>query len=301
MPNNLEKEFEKTGVEPVTPTGGESDPPKKAEETKVVEGDDKGGKGKSDNRLDENYFRELLRKSDERQEQLIGRIESGFNKISEALSTGPAAPAVTPLAEPQPTGNPLDKFSVDQLNIALAEGKIPDEQKAGYQNYISQRIAKEVGAATAKDIIQEHDRETTALGKRRQALETAQERFPDLGNKNSKFYKSVDKMIQQRGKAWLNNNPMAILDAANAVAVAQNVKPARRQIESRPANRRDNFTPVGLENDEPMLSDDQQSAIEKKLGPALGKNPDGTPRKFNREEIAKGHQYYTKTGHLRIK
>jgi hypothetical protein len=204
----LRKELE--GVEPTPPIGTEDDPineEPKEPETSPAEGEGDGNDGESgDDRPKENWYREMVRKQEQFQERMQTQFLEAQERMAESFRTAQAPP-------PDQNGDPLASKTVDELKALRSQ--VPDEQKAAFEEYliertISDRVEEKLGAFTAQH---------ASVSQREQAAQDAVNRFPDLADPTSDFAKAANAKLKKLGKSYINNNPRAVLDVANEVAL----------------------------------------------------------------------------------
>lgn len=174
------------------------------------EGDeDQGG------RTIENVYRELSRKQEEFQERMMQQMAESQKMLVEAIQTR------TPEPEKN-SGNTFDDMSVSQLEEFRAQvAENNPEYLQQFDTYLQQRRVDE----TVEQRLQQYRQKDQMESRRKQANETAVTRYPELGQKNSNFYRAVNSRLQEMGREWVESNPRAVLDAANDVAVEMGMTP----------------------------------------------------------------------------
>jgi len=251
-------------------------------EGQAPEGDEP--KEQSKDRPDENYFREMIRKGEEREERMIALME----RMTEARA-----------ADPQPvkqSGNGLDDRSVEELK-GLRD-QVPDEKKAAFDTYLNERIVRD----EIDKRMQDFEHRTQARTARERYGQEAVNRYPQLADSTSDFAKKVNAKLKTLGKAYIDSNPRAIVDVANEVAISTGT--AWRGNETQ--GRRPRQTPTGKKGSAPVqnskskdggfMSEDRAKEIAAKLSRGL---PSG--KKFDVDKIRERANEYDQNRDLFIK
>lgn len=262
-------------VEPVEPV--EPDPVKKD--------DDKG------ERTLDNVRGELVRKledsekrSDTKLDAILTRMDNMQGDIAGRNQAPPDKPASTP------GGNPLDSYSVDQLQLALVNEQVDEPTKQSINAYLPVRVARD----EARRIGEENRLTDVAARTRQEANQAAVDRYPDLVNPATQLHKEVNRILLARGSQ--TQNPTAVLDAANEAA-------ARLGFEMKAPSRQPRVpqTPAGVNNQAPVsgdpneyegMTDTEIDAIASKLDHLLGRNKDGTKKTFDKDFIREQSKIY---------
>jgi hypothetical protein len=190
-----------------------------------------------------------------------------------------------------PGGNPLDTYSVDQLQAALVNDQVDDVTKQSITAYIPVRVARE----EARRIGDENRLTDAAARTRSEANQAAVDRYPDLVDPATSLHKEVNRILLARGSQTAN--PTAVLDAANEAAARLGVgikAPGRKpRVPGKPGGL-DNQAPVGdpAGEDYAGMTDAEIDAIAPKLAHLLGRNKDGTPKTFDRDFIKERSKLY---------
>lgn len=263
-------DFEGQGADPGDDDGGDDD------------GDGKGSKG----RTAENVHREMSRKFEqERKErqQFQERMLGMFERLTENFGRPePAKPD-------NQNGDSLSNLTVTQLKNMRAQ--VPAEQKAAFEEYLVERMVDEQVEAKVGKTLKAQNLTTT----RKQVAQEAVNLYPDLADNTSEFYQKVDKELRQRGEAYANNNPHAVLDVAAYVAartgVVQNV---RNRAPGAPASKRN--APPAKKQDDGGLPVERANSLASALQGALPKG-----KKFNIDKVRKASKVYLDNAELFVK
>lgn len=212
------------------------------------EGDeDQGG------RTIENVYRELSRKQEEFQERMFQQLTESQKLLADAVQTRTEQPE-------QKSGNTFDDMSLDQLEQFRNDVQENNpEYLAQFDSYLQRRRVDE----TVEQRLQQYRQRDQMDARRKQSNETAVQRYPELGQPNSSFYRTVNSRLQEMGREWVESNPRAVLDAANDVAVEMGVTPNthRPAIRGTMANRdMGGGAPVGRAEEKKELPKSGQSA-----------------------------------------
>jgi hypothetical protein len=234
-------------------------------------------------RPDENYFREMIRKSEEREERMLTMME----KLAEAREA-PAQPV-------KQSGNGLDDRSVEELR-GLRD-QVPDERKAEFDAYLNQRIVREEVEKRLSDFEQRSQARTA----RERYGQEAVNRYPELSDPSSDFAKKVNSKLKSLGKKYIDANPRAIVDVANEVAISTgqawrgNTRQGRRPKKS-PAGGKGTSPVKEGQKKEGFLAEKRAEEIASKLSRGL---PEG--KKFDLDKIRERANEYDKNRDLFIK
>ena len=281
------------GVKPDSPAGVTEDPPVETPEPEEGEanaaetGHGEGEEGEG--RTIENVYRELSRKQIEDaeanrafQERMIGALGEITSKISEYRE--PAKPD-------QSTGNTLDEYSVSQLDGL--RGQVPEEKLVEFDAYVMNRkIDAKVDEKVGK-FSQAQSFET----KRETSVQEAMNRFTDLNDPDSEFYKDVDKELRSRGADYSKGNAQAILDTASYVAASTGYgvrQAAQPRIPSQQGRR--TGAPVQQEEDKGGMTTERAEELAAGLQNAL---PPG--KKFDIKKIRENANEYIENSDLFIR
>jgi hypothetical protein len=206
-----------------------------------------------------NIYREFARKQQDHEERMTKRFESVIDRLNESLRAIPQT-ASEPVEQ---DGNQLDKTPLDQLR--QMRGQVPEEQKVAFEDYLIERTIKEETNKFKSEFTRAHE---VGLA-RRESNQMAMNRYPELQDKASDFYKFVAREIGLRGgKKYISTNPTAVLDVANEVAQSQGLQPQAARRLSRltphqPAANKGN-KPV-QSSDTETISDEKANAIKQRL------------------------------------
>ncbi len=247
------------------------------------DGEGEGDKG----RTNENIYREVSRKLEKQQADNAAFQERILNKFAE-IAENIAKPA-----EPDNTnGDDLSRRSVAELKTLRAQ--VPEDKKEAFEEYIVERMVQE--RVEASMTVSEQTR--NAGDTRKQSTQAAVNMYPDLVKGESEFAREVDNELRLRGKTYAENNPHALMDVANAVALRQGVRQRtnpRIPGGGRTANK-GNSAPANQKSDELSQSRERANAIADRLQGALPKG-----KKFNIDKMRKTTEEYTKNADLFIR
>lgn len=271
---SLEEELK--GVNPVSP-------PEPEEPTKV-EPPEKEGEGEG--RTLDNVRGEFARKfgeTDAKLDAVLGRIDAMQADIAGRNQPSPDKPAGTP------GGNPLDSYSIDQLQAAVVNDQVDDATKQSITAYLPVRAARDEATRIGK----ENRQSDVMVREQEKANQTAVDRYPDLADPATPMHKEVNRILLARGSQ--PTNPNAVLDAANEAAsrLGVNVTEATRRPRV-PGKPLGGAAPVGDVNGEEYegMSDEEIAEIAPGLQHLLGRNKDGTPKVFDTKFIKERSKLY---------
>jgi len=112
----------------------------------------------------------------------------------------------------------LDDMTIEQLEQARAN--VPEEQRAAFETYLTDRkIDAKVNAKLAS-----YKQESTFSDAEERANATAFDRWPELRDKSSEFYRTANRILADMGKT-ADTNPRAVLDAANEAGLELGLSP----------------------------------------------------------------------------
>lgn len=211
-------------------------------------------------------FGEISKQSQDFQNSIMRRLDDLASRISGRQP------------ETQQPKTKLEDYSVAELQAYMTALPADNPQRAQVEAVITDKIVNEKIDARVQDIT---GRERLKVTKR-EAVRVATERYPDLRNESTDFWKQVDQELRYRGDGYAQSNPNAVLDVANEVAQRMGVQAKRNvrttvRVPDRPANRRDGAAPV-QKDEQFAMSEEEANQIAEKLETALG-------RKFKPEEI----------------
>lgn len=242
------------------------------------EGDEGAGEGKEPGRTIDNVYRELSRKQEEFQRQMLEQQ----NKLIETLARK---------AEPEPekkTGNSLDDMSVQELESFRAQVVEASPEKVGeFDAYLNQRRVD----AQVNSRMSDWENRQKVEQLRSKAQQDAIRRYPELSQRGSEFYNAVNGRLNELGDSYVGANPRAVLDAANDVAAEMGVSPRQAgkaaQMRGRVAGKA-NANPKAQEPEKREgMSDDQLDVISQRLQSAMPKG-----KKFDKKAIREREKFY---------
>ena len=229
--------------------------------------DGNGSEDQKGDRSSENYYRELIRKSEEREERMLHMME----RLAES-SAAPPPPV-------KKSGDSLDDRSIEELD-GLRD-QVPEDRRAAFDSYLNKRRVTEEVETRMTDL----ERRTEVRTARQGAGQEAVNRYPDLADPGSDFAKKVNAKLRTLGRPYIDANPRAIVDVANEVAISEGRQfrsaPGRRPKGSQ-ANR--SSTPVDNESrgsKGKFQSTEETAEIAKRLSRALPKGKEFDIAKIN--------------------
>lgn len=249
---------------------------------------------KVDDRPPENIRGELLRRMDKAQAEQNAKIDAIADRFEAALQDVAGrlqAPSNQPTT--QPGGNPLDQYSIEDLQAAMVNEQVPEETRRTIQAYLPVRVARE----EARTISMQNRSEDKAERTRSEARQAAVDRFPELLDPTSKLHQETNRIILARRQQGITDTPTTILDAANEAfqrvgPESQPNDPRRVRIPGRPAGNRQDAPVKSQDDDQVDLTDAEIDAIAPKLQHVMGRNPDGTPKTFDRKWLKERAKLY---------
>jgi hypothetical protein len=232
--------------------------------------DDPDGNDGKDGRSIENVRGELLRKMEKQNEALMAELRA----LREANQYRP---------EPKPDSSKpktLDDMSVAELE--QMKDSIPEDKRAAFGQYLIERKAAEI----ARNEVERYRKVDSFESAEKHANEKAFSRWPQLHNKSSEFYQVTNRILQEMGPD-ADNNPRAVLDAANEAGLELRLTPQtygarieRREPGSVQGGRTSRPT-KGRKDDVIDMESDEQRAIRDRLATAM------PGKKFTKEQLAR--------------
>lgn len=245
-------------------------------------GDADSGQSKEP-RTPDNVRGELLRKH----EQLSSTMEQRFARI-EGLLQGISQQQPAPQHQ-----NPAQPTSVDQMTSQQLEAlrpQVPEDKRPELDRLIAQRRIDESVAARVDARLADQSRQQMRI----EANKTAYGRWPELRDPGSHLYQVTNQVLNERGSG-VNNDPRALLDAANEAGMRLGLQP-----KSHARSFTDVSIPAGSqptpEQGGKGMSKDEAAAIAQRLQNAL---PGG--KKFNLDRATELHGQYVEHKDLYIK
>lgn len=229
---------------------------------------DEGGKDKEGRSL-ENVRGELLRKMQKQNEEMMAEIR----RLQEASQYRP---------EPKPETKDKPK-TLDDMSVAELEqyrDQVPEENKAQFERYITERRAAEI----ARNTILEERQKDTFTNAESKANEKAFGRWPQLHDKSSEFYRVTDRILKEMGPG-ADTNPRAVLDAANEAGLELGLTPqsfrprVRRREPGDVQTGRTSRPPKSGKDDVMDVNSEEHQAIQKRLAQAM------PGKKFTKEQL----------------
>lgn len=249
-----------------------------------ADGEDEGGESSEPkgDRPPENYFRELIRKSEEREERMLQMMERLAD--SSAVRSEPV----------KKSGDSLDDRSIEELE-GLRD-QVPEDRRAAFDAYLNKRRVQ----AEVDSRMTALEKKTQVQTARQQAGQEAVNRYPDLADPTSDFARKVNAKLRTLGRSYIDANPRAIVDVANEVAISEGrgfrSQPGRRPKGSQ-AKRQN--TPVDGESrkgKKQFQSKEETAKIAARLSRGLPKG-----KKFDVDKINERANDYDKNRDLFIK
>jgi hypothetical protein len=245
------------------------------------DGEGSEGEGEKPGRTIENVYRELSRKNEEFQSQMMSQFMDVQRQLVEALKTK---------SEPEKKTGTLDDMSItelEQLRVQVAQQN-PDKL-AEFDTYLSERrVDQKVNSRMS-----EWERRQQSEQIRSKAQQDALRRYPELATQGSPFYAAVNKRLNELGESYVNANPRAVLDAANDVAAEMGMTPRQASkaagMRGRVANK-GNSNPratQGGAEERPLVSDSEHEKIASRLQGALPKG-----KKFDKKNLQERGKFY---------
>ncbi|KPJ95873.1 MAG: hypothetical protein AMJ55_02990 [Gammaproteobacteria bacterium SG8_15] len=251
---------------------------KSGEPTGKTGDDEKKGEGRS---ID-NVRGELIRKLEKQDEEI--------RELRAMLTTQQERPPAQDSPPVDPNNRTLDQMSIDELKTAYAQlpENVDPAQKQALADYI---VDRKIDEAATKKVKDETDRLSYSTQEKR-ANETAMNRWPELRKKGSRFYNRVNQILQDMGKL-ADQNPSAILQAANEAGLELGLQPATAPTDRRRGGQR---TPdVATDSDAPV-GDSFKLPSQEKLEDQARKLKNALPpgKEFNMDNIKKRMAHYAK-------
>lgn len=243
--------------------------------------DGKGSDGDKE-RSAENYYRELIRKSEAREERMLSMME----RIADA-----------PVVRDEPvkkSGDSLDDRSIDELD-GLRD-QVPEDRRAAFDAYVNKRRVTEEVESRMSDL--EHRTEVKSA--RQVAGQEAVNRYPTLADPTSDFAKKVNAKLRTLGRGYIDANPRAIVDVANEIAISEG-QTFRSQTGRRPRGTQADRTNTPVDNEsrgkgKQFQSKEETAAIAERLSRGLPKG-----KKFDVDKINERANEYDQHRDLFIK
>lgn len=238
--------------------------------------------------LDDSLEREVMEPSEEpsagepKPERPIENVKAEFDRKFRNLEARildkldqlkPQPSVVVPEQSGGPT-NELDRMSVAQLQ-QLRTTLQPDQQRQ-LDDYLMPRIIRE----TVRSEVATANRSQAVDQARRQAGTQAATRYPDLMDPTSDFHQRVNARLMQLGRGYIDQNPRAVLDVANEVAIETGYAGRISRAQPTVANR-SNQGPVPQQG---------PPAINERIANRLADAMPG--RKFDPKRVAEGIKFY---------
>jgi hypothetical protein len=249
--------------------------------------DGKGDGGDQSGRTIDNVRGELVRKLEQR-DAALESLRAEINQLRSEISNRP-----TPQSDP--ANRTIDQMSLVELRTFRSQ--LPDETPAAdlrkLDDYIIERTAEE----KARDIYRNESGRERFRREEIAANQKAMERWPELRKRGGPFFERVNQILREMGDV-ADNNPQAVLHAANEAGFDLGMKPADAIRDQRPSGRRptnvagDSNSPADS-GDSVAMSDEQIKNLSQRLAGAL---PQG--KKFDAESIKKRDKYYQDNSHL---
>ena len=235
------------------------------------DGDDKSGRDIN------NVYREFARKQEDFQERMQKQHNNDMRELIATLRDRPAQPA-------QQDGGSLDSTSIDQLKNMRSN--VPEDKREAFDDYLQERVIK---AETDKRM-GEFSKNQDFDFRRKEANRSAVERYPELRDNNSDFYLRVDEALRARGTDYVNTNPNAVSDVANAIAVDMGVTAKAKS----GLRRRTAIAPANRQNARPVVQDTKDTISDEKIADLKATYEGNIPGlKIDTKNIKASHKLYS--------
>jgi len=245
-------------------------------------GDADSGQSKEP-RTPDNVRGELLRKMDQRDQQLAERLARLEGMMQQAAQ---AAPPAKPETSAQPTRvEDMTSQQLEALRPQVPEDKRPELDRLIQQRRVDEQVAMRVDARLADQSRQQM---------RIEANKTAYGRWPELRDPGSQLYQVTNQVLNERGST-VNNDPRALLDAANEAGMRLGLHAKSVERVYGAVDVPSGSAPVNTGGSSRM-SKDEAAQIAQRLQNAL---PGG--KKFNLDRAAELHNQYVENKDLYIK
>lgn len=175
--------------------------------------------GEKKERTAENVRGELLRKMQKSNQELMAELKA----LREQVAYKPSDPAPAPTQSQPQT---LDDMTVEQLE--QMQPNVPAEQQAAFNAYLIERKVD----AKVDQKLNKFQSTTQAKQLEDKFNKQAFDRWPELRNKSSEFYGIADRILSEMGPS-ADNDPRAVLTAANEAGLQLGLAPATGQRRSR--------------------------------------------------------------------
>lgn len=178
-----------------------------------AQGDESTGDEQPDGekgRTIENVRGELLRKLEKSNAELMRELKA-MREESQRMKDQYGVPA----AQPAKT---LEDMSVQELE-AMAPN-VPDDQKTAFNQYLQERKVQ----ARVDERLSHHEKEMQRKTAEQRFNEQALQRWPELRDRATEFYRVTDRILSEMGDTAASN-PRAVLDAANEAGLELGLHP----------------------------------------------------------------------------
>lgn len=249
-------------------------------------GDADSGQSKEP-RTPDNVRGELLRKlgeTDQQWQQRFARIEGMLQGLSQQREA-PQAPAQHQQQQPSRVED-MSSQQLEALRPQVPEDKRPELDRLIQQRKIDEQVAQRVDARLADQSRQQMRIESNKM---------AYGRWPELRDPGSQLYQITNQVLNERGSG-VNNDPRALLDAANEAGMRLGLQPKSRVPVHGDVNVPSGSAPADGGRRTQGMSKDEAAQIAQRLQNAL---PGG--KKFNLERASELHGQYVEHKDLYIK
>lgn len=216
-PANEDSDQEITETLEAEESQGQGDEPDTGDES----GDEKG-------RTVENVRGELLRKLEKSNADLMRELQA-VREEAQRMREQYGVPTSQPASNQPKT---LDDMSIQELEAAAAN--VPEEQRDAFQQYLLERKVQARVDERLTKFQSESERKTAEQRFNEQAIQ----RWPELRDRSTEFYRVTDRILSEMGSTAADN-PRAVLDAANEAGLELGLHPqtgVRRS--AQPASRK---------------------------------------------------------------
>lgn len=251
---------------------------------------DDSGEGKP-GRTVENVRGEVLRKMEKNNQEMLREIAALREELGKAREQYgvPTAPAAD-------TPKTIEDMSIAELEAMLPS--VPDEQKGQFKEYLLLRKAEE---RAERKFAKRHESERYNELEQKYNSQ-AMSRWPQLGDRTSELYRNTDRILSEMGKA-AENNPRAVLDAANEAGLELGLTPTMGLTPRTPQRTPSGLAPGRSTADGPSKKRDSINMEEmEKVAKGLQNAMPG--KKFTKEQlkrIAEREKMYRDTINTRVR
>lgn len=245
-----------------------------------------GDGDKQEGRTLDNVRGEFMRKLAQR-DDAVADLQAEIRALRTDLQSKPDTPA-----QPAQSANQtIDQMSLTELRT-LRRGlpdDTPTDQVQQLDDYITDRAVED----KARELYRNESTRDQYARLERKANEKAMDRWPELRKRSGPFFAKVNQVLQDRGN-FAENDPEAVLNAANEVGFQLGLTPAGKTVDQRksagnPTNVAGSANTPASHETHGGLDDDEIAQLSERLRGAL---PAG--KKFDPDAIKKRDQFYAR-------